>query len=63
VTVGNDTPEVNTCEVAGSDGALKSKSADVIVAVLGCKRVAGEGTRADLIVRIGKSYAKRFIPN
>jgi hypothetical protein len=63
VTVGNDTPEVNMCEVAGSDRALKSKSADVVVAVFGCKRVAGEGTRADLVIRIGKSYAKRFVPN
>lgn len=63
VTVGNDTPEADTCTVAGSDQALKSKSANVIVAVLGCKRVVGDTSRADLIIRIGKTYAKRFIPN
>ncbi|MCX6791932.1 MAG: LytR C-terminal domain-containing protein [Candidatus Gottesmanbacteria bacterium] len=63
VTVGNDTPEVDTCTVAGSDTALKSKSANVIVSVLGCKRVVGDTNRADLIIRIGKTYAKRFLPN
>ncbi len=63
VTVGNDTPQVDRCEVTGSSRALKSKSAGVIVAVLGCKRVVGVGSRADLIVRIGSAYAKRFLPN
>jgi hypothetical protein len=63
VTVGNDTPEVDACVMQGSDKALKSKSAQVIVAVLGCKPVVGETTRADLIIRIGKIYAKRFLPN
>ena len=63
VTVGNDTPEVETCTVSGSTATLKSKTADVIVAVLGCKPVVGETTRADLIIRIGSSYAKRFLPN
>ena len=63
VTVGNDTPEVDICTVSGNDKALKSKSADVIGAVLGCKPVVGETTRADLIIRIGKTYEKRFLPN
>lgn len=63
VTVGNDTPEVDTCTVVGSDTALKSKSANVIVSVLGCTRVVGDTNRADLIIRIGKTYAKRFLPN
>jgi anionic cell wall polymer biosynthesis LytR-Cps2A-Psr (LCP) family protein len=63
VTVGNDTPEVDACGMQGSAAALKSKSADVIVAVLGCKRTVEEETRADLIIRIGASYAKRFLPN
>ena len=63
VTVGNDTPEVNACTVTGADAALKSKSADVIVAVLGCQRSVGQVSRADLIIRTGASYAKRFLPN
>jgi anionic cell wall polymer biosynthesis LytR-Cps2A-Psr (LCP) family protein len=63
VTVGNDTPEVNACTVTGNDAALKSKSAQVIITVLGCKPQVGETMRADLIIRIGASYAKRFLPN
>lgn len=63
VTVGNDTPEIDTCTVVGSENALKSKSAEVVVAILGCKRVVGDTRRADLIIRIGKTYVKRFIPN
>lgn len=63
VTVGNDTPEVDTCTVTGSESILKSKSAQVIVSVLGCKPLVGEATRANLLLRIGKSYAKRFLPN
>jgi hypothetical protein len=63
VTVGNDTPEVDVCTVVGSDTALKSKSAQVIVSILGCKPLVGEVSRADLILRIGESTAKRFRPN
>jgi LytR cell envelope-related transcriptional attenuator len=63
VTVGNDTPEIDTCTVGGRDSALKSKSAEVIIAVLGCKAIAGDSSRADLIIRIGKTYEKRFLPN
>lgn len=63
VTVGNDTPEIDMCTLTGSDTALKSKSAQVIVSVLGCKGVVGEVSRADLILHIGNTYAKRFIPN
>ncbi|MCX6793932.1 MAG: LytR C-terminal domain-containing protein [Candidatus Gottesmanbacteria bacterium] len=63
VTIGNDTPETDACIVAGSEQTLKSKSAQVIVAVLGCNRVVGDTSRADLIIRIGKTYAKRFVPN
>ncbi len=63
VTVGNDTPEVDACTIVGDTEALKSKSAQIIEAVLGCKSIAGEGIRADLVIRIGESYAKRFLPN
>jgi hypothetical protein len=63
VIVGNDTPEADVCSVSGRDTALKSKSAKIIVSVFGCTRAVGETTRADLVIRIGKSYAKRFLPN
>lgn len=63
VTVGNDTPSVDRCTVTGGKTALKSKSALVIVSVLGCTGVEAETTRADLVIRIGESYAKRFLPN
>lgn len=63
VTVGNDTPQVDTCTMTGADQVLKSKSAQVIIAVLGCKRVVGDVSRADMVIRIGKTYAKRFSPN
>lgn len=63
VTVGNDTPEIDTCTVTGSEKAMKSKSAQVIIAIFGCKPAAGDTNRADLIIRIGKTYAKRFVPN
>jgi hypothetical protein len=63
VTVGNDTPEVGVCTLTGSAVALKSKSAAVIITVLGCKSVVGQTSRADLILRVGSSYAKRFLPN
>lgn len=63
VAVGNDTPEIDTCTVIGSDTALKSKSAQVIVSVFGCKRMVGETSRADLILKIGRTYATRFHPH
>lgn len=63
VIVGNDTPEVGVCTTTGNATALKSKSTEVIIAVLGCRRIVGETSRADLIIRIGSSYAKRFLPN
>ena len=63
VTVGNDTPEIKTCTLTGSAAILKSKSAAIIMSVLGCTSMVGETSRADLILRVGSSYAKRFLPN
>jgi len=63
VAVGNDKPEIETCTVTGPEQAMKSKSAEVIVVIFGCTRVVGDTSRADLIIRIGKTYAKRFLPN
>ena len=63
VTVGNDTPEIKTCTLTGSLQALKSKSAAIIMSVLGCTSTIGKTSRANLILRVGSSYAKRFLPN
>ena len=64
VSVGNDTPEVGGCSMRGTADALKSGSAQVVKTVLGCtESVSASSDRADLTVRVGASYAKRFLPN
>lgn len=64
VTVANDTPTITGCTVTGTATSLKSASARVIGSVLGCKKnVVTEPERADLTVRVGTVYAKRFLPN
>ncbi|OGG35785.1 hypothetical protein A2363_03620 [Candidatus Gottesmanbacteria bacterium RIFOXYB1_FULL_47_11] len=64
VSVGNDAPEVSDCSLTGTLETLKTMSARVITDVLGCtQKEASETGRADLVVRIGSSYAKRFLPN
>lgn len=64
VSVGNDTPEADVCTIAGSQAARVSVSAKVIASVFGCiEDAVTPSDRADLTVRIGKSYTKRFIPN
>lgn len=64
VSVGNDPSPVETCVVRGNKDILKSMSARLITDVLGCsQKETTETDRADLVVRIGTSYAKRFVPN
>ncbi len=64
VTVGNDSHQVDGCTVSGQHAALKSVSAQLITAVLKCKdQETSESDRADLIVRMGSVYKKRFLPN
>lgn len=64
VSVGNDTPEVEACTVSGTEDSLRSQSANVIESVLGCTpNLISSSDRADLTIRIGKTYAKRFLPN
>ncbi len=63
VAVGNENADIDACEIAGSEETLKSVSAKVTTAILGCKElVATESGRADLIVRMGDSAVKRFQP-
>ncbi len=64
VSVGNDAPEVDACTVSGTQGSLESQSAKIIESILGCvPKFISTSDRADLTVRIGKSYTKRFLPN
>lgn len=63
VTVGNDMPPVDQCTVSGGAQALKSESAAVITALFDCLRIDGAESRADLVLRVGEAYAKRFVPN
>jgi hypothetical protein len=61
VMVGNDEPEITTCVLTGGTKVLQSKTAAFITSVFKCKKVeSSEEKRADLIVRIGTEYAKRF---
>ncbi|KKW10763.1 MAG: hypothetical protein UY48_C0015G0002 [Candidatus Gottesmanbacteria bacterium GW2011_GWB1_49_7] len=64
VSVGNDAPEVSACTVSGTKQTLTTVSAQVLESILGCVPIeVTEADRADLIVWIGKAYAKRFVPN
>lgn len=64
VTVGNDEKEVDVCVIEGTNDHLESASAHLIRDVLGCSlSPVNESGRADLVVRIGSVYAKRFTAN
>lgn len=64
VSVGNTVPEVDICTISGTKPSLQSASALVISSVLGCKKIeSNDAARADLTVRIGTQYAKRFMAN
>jgi len=61
VTVGNDQKPLNRCELIGSATPLSSKTAAYIISVFNCKKIVSqESARADLIVRLGNDFAKRF---
>ncbi len=62
VVIGNDSPQVGDCVLTGQQAAISGISAKIIAAVMGCKPVVGVTSRADLEVRIGKTYAARFMP-
>jgi len=61
VTVGNDEPEISPCELTGPDKQLSSKTALYITSAFGCRNVVSkDSARADLTIRLGREYAKRF---
>ena len=59
VFVGNDNRQITQCEVNGRKEALATKTARMIVTLLGCSRAEKTDVdRADLIVYIGSDQAK-----
>ena len=61
VTVGNDEPMISQCELIGNTQSLSSKTAVYILSVFGCKKIVSKDTtRADLTIRLGSDYSKRF---
>lgn len=63
VSVGNETPLLDQCELRGKAEALQSETANLILRTLQCKPVTVPqmGT-TDFDVRVGKSYQRRFEP-
>ncbi len=63
VAVANDTPEVNRCTVSGKKKDLESLTAKRITLVYDCLLIPSvEAGRADIVVRVGKTYQARFLP-
>lgn len=61
VGVGNDTPEVDQCQVEGEKKFLETKTVRFIMDHFGCKLIsAANQSRADVVVRIGSQFRKRF---
>lgn len=63
VLLANDSPEIGVCTLSGREKLLRTQTADFLVKVFGCRKmVSEENDRADLILRLGKDYEKRFLP-
>lgn len=62
VEVGNDTPVVDTCIVSATEKVIKSFTVRYMVAAFGCKsNVSDTNKRADIEMRIGRDYQRRFL--
>jgi hypothetical protein len=63
VTVANDEPVVERCEVRAAGSLAGSVSVRLLRDVLRCDLVADDtAKRADIVLRVGTFYAKRFLP-
>jgi len=61
VTVGNDQHLINQCELTGGAKPLSSKTALYITSLFHCRKIVSQdGARADLMIRLGTDFAKRF---
>lgn len=64
VTVGNDTPSIDSCQLIGSPASLKSKTAKFILDFYNCRLQAkNEKDRTDLTLKLGTVYASLFLPD
>lgn len=63
VSVGNETPVVDLCEIRGSQESLQSQTAALIISTLDCTPVpVPQMGTTDFDVRIGTAYQRRFEP-
>ena len=63
VAVANDTPEVSgSCELRGSEKVLHTQTARMIQQNYQCTSKEGDTQRADLEIRLGNGFVKRYLP-
>lgn len=62
ITVGNETGDRDACLLKGSKESLKSFTGRFIESHFGCEQEEQADTRADLVVLLGRTYEKRFMP-
>ncbi len=63
VSVGNDVPAVDRCALAGTALLLKSITARYIQSIFGCEvKITDANARADLELRIGNVFERKFFP-
>lgn len=63
VFVGNDTPQTDKCIISGRKKYLGTATAKFITNNFGCTlRESEDDSKADLILRLGKVYERRFLP-
>lgn len=62
VSIGNNPVGLSQCELEGSSEALNRETAKMIDAIFHCRKISARGMlRADLELRLGMDYAKRFV--
>lgn len=63
ILVGNDSPEIDECLVSGQKQFLETATARFVVRHYRCGVKEENGSnRADLILRLGRQYERRFLP-
>ncbi len=63
IAIENDRPQINRCRITGTAPSLQSNTALLIRDHYGCDvSEESSGGRADLVVRIGAEFKRRFLP-
>lgn len=63
IQVGNEEESIEACEMSGLKDHLNTKTATTLKTLFDCQlKEISEEQRADLTVRIGKLYERRFLP-